>query len=693
MRESNFNFPITNKACVSISSALYDRRALDCTAVLPLVNSLWNLGYLTLSSARIREIMTTDGGLERLVRILRSSRISKDPKDTHKTWKWLMAYHCVINIGVRGTEPVRKHVVQTGAISIIVDILEAYLKKMEVVDMGKQINQIKNITNATSLVAKGAYNFNNVGNGSLNQQFDSSSINREGFFNSSNSNLNNNNMRSENAPTQYDPFYNNRNNSNTSISQEHSQTGPAYGSIYNNLNSSENAGISVNRNSNQAVEDEIQMSLEDQRPITELNLSSISTLSARSQVTSSSLSNRPYEHNRLEVLQMQYEQAQRDLQKIDNVMFRPEDVALALQLLAYVSKYSEVRQALHCVTINSPNSSSTETINNKRYVNVFSLVQKFTFRNNLQYMQGWAGIIMTNMCRKDDKMGGIRKCANVNCQKWETPSLPFAKCRRCRKAKYCSRECQSIAWASGHKNWCSERVGSYDINDNTIEAAQQPAIPRDNPNATQLIFLNNTQSNTSGAVRRNPRSNNLNQYSPYPASRNQNVNVNSLLNNGMINSNENNNRSTSIPNFNNITRPISGSHQISQLAFSSNSSNLSHINTTQNSNNIARNVPLQLGSTSRNNNINEISNIQSGPRQQVFMQNAQPETLSFRNYNHEHFNSNASSSINLNNNNNSIQNVVLSENNPQPEMYSISNENSNNFINTNPYRNNFGSNF
>ncbi|KAG9085030.1 hypothetical protein FS749_004738, partial [Ceratobasidium sp. UAMH 11750] len=33
----------------------------------------------------------------------------------------------------------------------------------------------------------------------------------------------------------------------------------------------------------------------------------------------------------------------------------------------------------------------------------------------------------------------------------------FAKCRRCRKAKYCGKECQSKAWAEGHRFWCSAR--------------------------------------------------------------------------------------------------------------------------------------------------------------------------------------------------------------------------------------------
>ena len=69
---------------MGITTALYDRRALDCTSTLPLINSLNHLAYLTTSSARIRDILTVDGGVERLVCLLKAGR-SKDMMDM---WKW-----------------------------------------------------------------------------------------------------------------------------------------------------------------------------------------------------------------------------------------------------------------------------------------------------------------------------------------------------------------------------------------------------------------------------------------------------------------------------------------------------------------------------------------------------------------------------------------------------------------------------
>jgi hypothetical protein len=168
--------------------------------------------------------------------------------------------------------------------------------------------------------------------------------------------------------------------------------------------------------------------------------------------------------------------------------YRDEDVLLGLQLLAYLSKYPHVRQAFYKprtsfhpaaattapapATPTRPNttdiqsaspapaatSSTTErsgffralaTVRGKdkrastaplarpeeptaqqpqRMMNVFSLVERFTFRPSSSEselptapppippeIQYWAGVIMRNACRKDDTRGGIRQCANSTC--------------------------------------------------------------------------------------------------------------------------------------------------------------------------------------------------------------------------------------------------------------------------------------
>jgi hypothetical protein len=149
--------------------------------------------------------------------------------------------------------------------------------------------------------------------------------------------------------------------------------------------------------------------------------------------------------------------------------YRDEDVLLSLQLLAYLSKYPHVRQhfyktrpSFHPATTKAGPSSvvgpstappvvvketnpilkvfasatgrgkekekaaaGSTTQGAARQTNVFSLVERFTFRPSSSEselpnppptlpaeIQYWAGVIMRNACRKDESRGGIRQCAN-----------------------------------------------------------------------------------------------------------------------------------------------------------------------------------------------------------------------------------------------------------------------------------------
>lgn len=149
--------------------------------------------------------------------------------------------------------------------------------------------------------------------------------------------------------------------------------------------------------------------------------------------------------------------------------YTDDTILLSLQLFAYLSKYPHVRSAFHHPTRPlhygveiSAEANLPERPNFAKTSNMFSLVERFTFRaappdpdmpkipSDIQY---WAGVIMRNACRKDDSRNGIRQCANMSCGKWEAYPRQFAKCRRCRKAKYCSKDCQSRAWQEGHRFW------------------------------------------------------------------------------------------------------------------------------------------------------------------------------------------------------------------------------------------------
>lgn len=152
--------------------------------------------------------------------------------------------------------------------------------------------------------------------------------------------------------------------------------------------------------------------------------------------------------------------------------YSEDNILLALQLLAYLSKYPHVRatfhhprRPMHRTFELGADDSDVPLPQRPAYSetpNIFSLVERFTFRPSpsdpLMYripgeIQYWAGVIMRNACRKDDSQGGIRQCAYMSCGRWEVEPREFAKCRRCRKAKYCSKDCQSKAWSEGHRFW------------------------------------------------------------------------------------------------------------------------------------------------------------------------------------------------------------------------------------------------
>ncbi|KAJ4359401.1 hypothetical protein N0V95_002232 [Ascochyta clinopodiicola] len=156
-------------------------------------------------------------------------------------------------------------------------------------------------------------------------------------------------------------------------------------------------------------------------------------------------------------------------------MPRDEDVLMSLQLLAYVSKYCNLRsyfQQSHLVPklkigsdlqlldgeVPAPKTDEEEEEELEEYelpddFNIFPLVEQFTVRHHTSDMQYWASVVMRNLCRKDDSRGGIRQCAYYQCGRWEEYTRQFAKCRRCRRTKYCSKECQKSAWVF-HRHWC-----------------------------------------------------------------------------------------------------------------------------------------------------------------------------------------------------------------------------------------------
>lgn len=63
------------------------------------------------------------------------------------------------------------------------------------------------------------------------------------------------------------------------------------------------------------------------------------------------------------------------------------------------------------------------------------------------------------------------------CGRWESYPREFAKCRRCRKAKYCGKECQSTAWSEGHRFWCSAKDGDEEATGEQTSVMPPEAAP------------------------------------------------------------------------------------------------------------------------------------------------------------------------------------------------------------------------
>ncbi|KAL8747075.1 MAG: hypothetical protein Q9190_000982 [Brigantiaea leucoxantha] len=644
MRETNFSIPNVNKASVGITTALYDRRALDCTSTLPLINSLNHLAYLTTSSARIRDILTVDGGVERLVCILKQGR----SQEMMETWKWNLAFQCVVNIGVRGSETVRTRVVEADMVPVIATILDNFIK---VVDMQKeqadaetrrrdlQIQQQQQreqqeqqrqsratVKNQRALFERPS--FQDRGNLPMeNRQFrrnepppaieipqtfppliyaqqavdspvtdasipqssrasppqrplstrhhhhhhhqhshhrhqDGRQHVQNTFAVTTRSNIANatappipsmdmadgftlrpvrdvdrlpsmlpslqaGNMSqpesptTPNAPAARPLIEASRNRRRSSVRHQQSGSGDSDDGNGEEMGSEASA---VNDNLDEPMVD-VQATVdiegvEDQDPMldavtTPLGLTAQNVsegqevetfnITHRSPIDGSIINTnvtptntnlgfppRPPPMNVINVPQPTFVPQNfhtRNLLHqsappgIQAALPRDEDVLMSLQLLAYVSKYCVLRtyfQESHLVpklkvdpkfkTLQSyrgpgPEESSEASCNSKtsdteqeEYLlpddfNIFPLVEKFTVRHHSQDMRHWAGVVMRNLCRKDDARGGIRQCANYECGKWEQWARQFAKCRRCRRTKYCSKECQKKAWFF-HRHWC-----------------------------------------------------------------------------------------------------------------------------------------------------------------------------------------------------------------------------------------------
>ncbi len=627
MREVNFSIPVQNKAAVGITTGLYDRRALDCTSTLPLINSLNHLAYLTTSSARIRDILCVDGGIERLVCILKEGRSD----NSMELWKWSLAFQCTVNIGVRGSETVRSRIVEADVVPVIATMLDNYIQitdrlrqKVEEerparIATGERVNRTGNRPRVTFSsrpnrvdaetrafrrqappapieTSADTLTFNplppppmtgdmggllaTTGNTPATGQFPLTAPPERSTFANAQSYYPRQNVGHAAGPSRQGiqplattlpsegnlrpvrdadrlpsmlPFSHNGLNSQPESPTTPFGLGPTQVRSSSNIRETARSGRvrrpsirhqpstandGEDANGDSMVSDEsgepevVDTGVEAEAPMVDLQdvimndaegIADIASLGEQGEVEISvSTAPDPAVNENPFDVEMNLEQ-QPDANgddalsvgtamqvQADNVVLpapadaagvrlnavgvpiliprhmdaspvirgcpRDDDVLMALQLLAYVSKYCTLRkyfQATHLVpklkvgkemTFLEADSDACEDCEpdeeelEEEYLqpddfNIFPLIEKFTMRHHTAEMQYWAGVVMRNLCRKDDSKGGIRQCAYWKCGKWEEYTRQFAKCRRCRRTKYCSKECQKSAWVY-HRHWC-----------------------------------------------------------------------------------------------------------------------------------------------------------------------------------------------------------------------------------------------
>ncbi|WFD36110.1 hypothetical protein MCUN1_002981 [Malassezia cuniculi] len=470
MRESNISNPSQGKAAVCISAVVYDRRALDGTAILPLINSLNHLNYLTSTSPRIREMVSIDGGLSRLVRILQSvprrpasSQRPPQLKELQANWKWSLAFQCAVNIGVRGSEAIRTRVVEAGMIPVVLRILESYLYAAQLLEE-KQLRAARAAeSRAAQELRRSVY--------PLRDEV------------------------SERAPSVCESMISvtpsSPNSTDISCGQgsgESSMNGRTScdclpGTMDASASASASASADEDEGETEVVADELSIKATP-RP-RERELMDVDSNGATPRV-------------------------RRNIAAAEDIsdpempqVYREEEVLLSLQLLAYLSKYPHVRLFFHNADIRGGLFFNPlwqdDTLPNRPWSpedpvrqNVFSIAERFTLRPSRSNsaailctlfprlgpeIQYWAGVVMRNACRKDESRGGIRQCANMYCGRWESYPREFAKCRRCRKAKYCSKQCQSKGWQTGHRYWCSARSEDDDKRSSRTETQRTVSMP------------------------------------------------------------------------------------------------------------------------------------------------------------------------------------------------------------------------
>lgn len=546
MRDSNHRSVLANRPVVTITSTVYDRRALDLNSNVPLINSLNHLTYLTSNSGKVRETIANDGALERLVSILHGCHVSLygllqlDLKKVNKhrrakmvcqqknlamcAWKWTLAFQCLVLTGTRGTEQIRKKVVLSGVVPVLATVLDNYLLYHKNYD---HLTGTKVDVDLRSLDSEQSYR-------QLRESEDESFAHyleyltgREDLRLSEDPDFVSEDLQSVSAtlPSDFADIWSTFNERGRNSSDRNSCDNPNENDdglldkglsddIHFMVDDDSKLSISIPRDFFLGriipKQDDVIWSLQLLAFISKYtymkqqlqSVRLIESLSFRSIVRRVQERRSDKAHNTKPA-----KNCPSSFSSVSNVhefdipmQEQEEDPFLAeLQELANKCRQSQREQELDgVVPIQNPYEyynkvlpspklsprikSENQLVENfkskwnyknlitdlddetwvysslKESLNLFPLVERYTVSSkNPHDMIYWSSVIMRNSCRKNE-ITGVRQCANFACGKWEDYPRQFAKCRRCKRTKYCSRDCQLKAWTY-HRYWCHE-VGS-----------------------------------------------------------------------------------------------------------------------------------------------------------------------------------------------------------------------------------------
>ncbi|TIC34358.1 hypothetical protein E3Q09_03069 [Wallemia mellicola] len=557
MRESNFSNPQQNRASCVVSTSFFDRKALDTRDPVALINSLTNLQYLTSVSQKVRDIVALDGGIERLVRIMkwamsillvpgasasptpfllpadRGSQPLQGVYDRQILYIWTLAFQCCVNIGVRGSEELRTKVVQAGVLDVAGAILGTWKASMDRYRL-KKIKEYHLHTISLrgalilfyyihhSLQTPAWLNDQHNRKASKSTQPTNRSVTPESSLLADDEQINGLNEVPQVSPMppavpNSTPNFTEQNNDQVEPSTS-AQTEASVSRSSSVVQSEDDAeeqqpetSSYVRARSGTVVPSSQSQQLQSNPQLTPANTPQAPVIQQQTpqqpQLTqpvqspnSSPITRRPIEH-------IEYFRPE------ENTIYREEDVLLALQLLAYISKYPHIREGFQAPSRAwqvgrpsfDPEENPMDRLAYRDYYkrNLFYVVESFTYEGHIDdptsiYLPSeiryWAGVTMRNACRKHESFNGIRQCANVACGKWESSPKEFAKCRICRKAKYCSKECQSRAWRVGHRFWCVESRPSNSTNNVRCQTRSDMANESENFVPTYLARDDNQQT-------------------------------------------------------------------------------------------------------------------------------------------------------------------------------------------------------